>query len=109
MLRHYVKNRKFLLRAAGCEPLTVGPNAFVDIPEAYQGDPTYLLAVKAGDIQPFTTAKQGAKIEEKAEAEKKAPKGGKASKASKSGKAAESKPAEDKAPANGEEKEPKAE
>lgn len=65
---HYVGNGKFVLFSEGTEPaITVGPNAFCDIPEAYHGDITYRKAVAAGVIQPFTPAGQGDAAERKAQ------------------------------------------
>ena len=76
MTRHYVENQTFaLFRPGDDKALIVGPNGFFDIPEAYQGDPTYKLAVNAGAIKPFETAKDGEKIERAARTgQKKTPK-----------------------------------
>ena len=77
-MRHYVKNAKYELKNESGERITVGPMAFVDIPDSFLGDPTYRMALSAGMIEPIISAKHGDKVEKDANEKpgKKTPKGG---------------------------------
>lgn len=46
--------------------MIVPPMGFCEIPDKFTGDITFKMAVKAGVMQVFETAKQGAKLEEAA-------------------------------------------
>lgn len=72
-MKHYIGKAKFELKNELGEKMIVGPDSFHDIPDSFQGDPTYKMAVAAGVIQPFITVKEGDKAQERANA-----KGGKA-------------------------------
>lgn len=67
-MKHYIGKAKFELKNELGEKMTVGPDSFDDIPDSFQGDPTYKMAVAAGVIQPFITVKEGDKAQEKANA-----------------------------------------
>ena len=62
MIRAFCKNQTFLLVALDGTSMTTKPNDFCEIPEKFTTDPTYKMAVKAGKIEIFKTAKQGEKI-----------------------------------------------
>lgn len=78
-MRAYCKNQTFLLTALDGSQMKTRPNDFNDIPEKFTSDPTFKMAVAAGALEPFETAKQGDAIEKNANAKKdkapKAPKG----------------------------------
>lgn len=67
-MKHYIGKAKFELKNELGEKMIVGPDSFHDIPDSFQGDPTYKMAVAAGVIQPFITVKEGDKAQEKANA-----------------------------------------
>ena len=67
-MKHYIGKAKFELKNELGEKMIVGPDSFDDIPDSFQGDPTYKMAVAAGVIQPFITVKEGDKAQEKANA-----------------------------------------
>ena len=69
-MRAYCKNQTFLLVALDGSQMTTRPNDFNDIPEKFTADPTYKMAVAAGALEPFESAKQGDAIEEAARAPK---------------------------------------
>ena len=73
MIRAYCKNQTFLLVALDGSQMKTRPNDFNDIPEKFAADPTYKMAVAAGALEPFETAKQGDAIEKKANAKKNNP------------------------------------
>ena len=89
-MKHYIGKAKFELKNELGKKMLVGPDEFADIPDSFTGDPTYLMAVNAGLIQPFITTKQGDKIEREANEKpgKKPSKGG----AKQGGKEAEKEP-----------------
>lgn len=66
MIRVYNHNRSYRLDALDGSSMIVRANSFADIPEKFTGCATYKMAVEAGEIEPFITAKEGDKIEEKA-------------------------------------------
>lgn len=69
-IRAYCKNQTFLLTALDGASILTKPNDFNEIDEKFTIDPTYKMAVKAGALEVFETAKQGDKIEENAKGKK---------------------------------------
>ncbi|MBQ3476783.1 MAG: hypothetical protein IJH25_01265 [Clostridia bacterium] len=75
-MRAYCKNQTFLLVALDGSQMKTRANDFNDIPDKFTIDPTFKMAVAAGALEPFETAREGEAIEKKANARKeKAPKG----------------------------------
>ena len=70
MIRAYCKAQTFLLTALDGASMLTKPNDFNEIDEKFTFDPTYKMAVKAGVLEVFETAKQGDKIEEAAKGKK---------------------------------------
>lgn len=66
MIKVFVGNAKYQLSDESGNTMTIGPNKFEQIPDAFAGDLTYRLAVQAGTITPYTTAKDGDKAAEAA-------------------------------------------
>lgn len=65
-MRAYCKNQTFLLVALDGSQMKTRPNDFNDIPDKFTADPTFKMAVAAGALEPFETARQGEAIEKKA-------------------------------------------
>ena len=75
-MRAYCKNQTFLLVALDGSQMKTRANDFNDIPDKFTTDPTFKMAVAAGALEPFETAREGEAIEKKANARKeKVPKG----------------------------------
>ncbi|MBR2226776.1 MAG: hypothetical protein IJ893_02785 [Bacteroidales bacterium] len=75
-MRAYCKNQTFLLVSLDGSQMKTRANDFNDIPDKFTIDPTFKMAVAAGALEPFETAREGEAIEKKANARKeKAPKG----------------------------------
>ena len=72
-MRAYCKNQTFLLVAMDGSQMTTKANDFNEIPEKFTSDPTFKMAVAAGALEPFETARQGEAIEKKANAKKNTP------------------------------------
>lgn len=66
MTKVFVGNAKYLLTDESGNTMTVGPNKFEQIPDAFTGDLTYKRAVHAGFITPYVSLKDGEKAEEAA-------------------------------------------
>ena len=65
-MRAYCKNQTFLLVALDGSQMKTKPNDFNEIPDKFTVDPTFKMAVAAGALEPFETARQGEAIEKKA-------------------------------------------
>lgn len=72
MIRVFNNRATYLLRAEDGSKMILKPLGFCDVPEKFTGDPTFRMGVKAGVIQVFDEAKQGAAIERAAHEPKRA-------------------------------------
>ena len=67
MIRVYNKHRTYMLTAEDGSTMIVPHDGFAEIPEKFIGDITFRMAVRAGEMEVFETAKQADKIEKKAQ------------------------------------------
>ena len=72
MIKVYNHNRTYRLDALDGSFMIVRANSFSEIEDKFTGCSTYKMAIEAGEFEPFTTTKEGDKLEEKAHNRKKA-------------------------------------